>query len=267
MSGKQLYEKLIERIFQQRHFAGAQRVPFERPDIESAAEQLGMPVPKNIGDVLYSYRYRRKLPKSISGTLPAGKIWVIKSEGRSKYAFVVVDDIPIVPTPNQERIKIPDSTPGIVAKYVLSDEQALLARVRYNRLIDIFMGVTCYSLQSHLRTTVPSMGQVETDELYVGVNADGAHFVFPVQAKGGSDQLGVTQIEQDFEICAHKFSSLICKPVGAQFLDGTTIVLFEFVRTEEGIRIRRQVHYRLVQPDELTEEELRSYASSSGGAG
>jgi len=42
--------------------------------------------------------------------------------------------------------KVPDSSPGIVAKYALSDEQALLAKVRYNRLVDIFSGVTCYSL-------------------------------------------------------------------------------------------------------------------------
>lgn len=61
--------------------------------------------------------------------------------------------------------KIPDSTPGIIAKYALNDEQALLAKVRYNRLIDIFTGVACYSLQSHLRTTVPKIGQVETDEI------------------------------------------------------------------------------------------------------
>ena len=46
-------------------------------------------------------------------------------------------------------IKIPDATPGIVQKYALADEQALLAKLRYNRLLDIFTGVTCYSLQNH----------------------------------------------------------------------------------------------------------------------
>lgn len=64
--------------------------------------------------------------------------------------------------------KVPDATPGIVAKYAFNDEQALLAKVRYNRLVDIFTGVTCYSLQNHLRTTVSEIGQVETDEIYVG---------------------------------------------------------------------------------------------------
>jgi len=41
--------------------------------------------------------------------------------------------------------------------YALGDEQALLAKLRYNRLLDIFTGVVCYSLQNHLRTNVPGM--------------------------------------------------------------------------------------------------------------
>jgi hypothetical protein len=52
--------------------------------------------------------------------------------------------------------KVPDSTPGLISLYALNDEQALLARLRYNRLIDIFTGISCYSLQSHLRTALPS---------------------------------------------------------------------------------------------------------------
>ena len=48
---------------------------------------------------------------------------------------------------------------------LLRDGPALLAKVRYNRLVDIFIGITCYSLQNHLRTTVRSIGQVEIDEI------------------------------------------------------------------------------------------------------
>src|SRR6476619_169880 len=50
---------------------------------------------------------------------------------------------------------------------------------------------------NHLRTSVPNMGQAETDEIYVGLDKKGAHYVFPVQAKGGSDKLNIVQIEQD----------------------------------------------------------------------
>lgn len=49
----------------------------------------------------------------------------------------------------------------------MSDEQALLARVRYNRLLDIFLGLATYSLQNHLRTSVTDIGQIEVDEICV----------------------------------------------------------------------------------------------------
>src|SRR5690606_22118064 len=108
--------------------------------------------------------YRALLPDSIMEKAPSEMTWIIRPTGRSKYKFVAVIDRPIVPQPMLAQTKIPDATPGIVAKYSLNDEQALLAIVRYNRLVDIFTGVTCYSLQNHLRTYIADLGQVETDE-------------------------------------------------------------------------------------------------------
>lgn len=155
--------------------------------------------------------------------------------------------------------KIPDATPGIIAKYALNDEQALLAKLRYNRLIDIFTAITCYSLQNHLRTTVKEMGQIETDELYVGIDHKGIQYVFHVQAKGGSDQLNIVQIEQDFAMCSEKFQTLICIPIAAQFIAENLIALFSFEDGEKGVAISSEKHYRLVPYEELTEEELMSY--------
>ena len=146
-------------------------------------------------------------------------------------------------------------------KYAFNDEQALLARLRYNRLVDIFTGVTCYSLQNHLRTTVPEMGQVETDEIYVGLDKRGAHYVFPVQAKGGTDKLNVVQIEQDFAVCAAKFPSLVCRPIAAQFMAGGVIALFEFEQADGIVSISAEKHYKLVPPDEISSDDLAAYRS------
>jgi hypothetical protein len=160
--------------------------------------------------------------------------------------------------------KVPDSTPGIVAKYALSDEQSLLARIRYNRLIDIFTGVACFSLQNHLRTTVPNMGQVETDEMYVGVDKAGVHYVIPVQAKGGMDRLSIVQIEQDIGVCADKFPSLVCRPMASQFMKDNVIVLFEFAQDDAGVGIACEKHYKLVPPDKVTERDLEQYRAQAG---
>src|SRR5262249_3953136 len=253
------YEQLIEKIFLAHYKQGSTEVIFEREEIPAMAKRLGIEIPKNLGDLIYSFRYRVPLPSAIIDKAAKGKEWIIRPVGRSKYQFVLVTKWAITPNPALSRIKVPDATPGMIVKYALSDEQALLAKLRYNRLIDIFTGVTCYSLQSHLRTSVPSLGQVETDEVYVGVDRQGAHYVIPVQAKGGKDRLSVVQIEQDIAVCAEKFEDAICRPLGAQFIQPDLIALFEFEATSEGVRVRAERHYHLVPSEELTEEDLRLY--------
>jgi hypothetical protein len=265
MSRKQAYSPIIEEIFHSKFVAGMREVDFERADIKRAADKLDIPLPKNLGDLVYSFRYRKEFPDSIRSTAATGYIWTIRGSGQGKYRFVQIPDSPLVPNDHMATTKIPDATPRIVVKYALSDEQALLARLRYNRLIDVFTGIVCYSLQNHLRTAIPAIGQVETDELYVGVDKKGAHYVFPVQAKGGTDRLNIVQIEQDFEVCAHKFSSLICRPVAAQFMQGDVIALFEFEKNDEGVKICSEKHYKLVPPAEVTEADLATYRTRTDG--
>jgi hypothetical protein len=253
------YTLIIERIFQNRYVAGESEMVFDRQEIADVAQELGMERPKNLGDVVYSFRFRAKLPQSIRSTEPAGRQWVIRKCGQSKYRFVLVAEWSVAPSANQVTIKIPDATPGILERYALSDEQALLAKIRYNRLIDIFTGLATYSLQSHLRRGVKGFGQVETDEIYIGLDRHGAHYVMPVQAKAGRDRMSVVQIEQDFALCLQDFHGVVCRPIGAQFMAEEIIALFEFVSTDEGIKVSAERHYQLVAPDMLTAEELASY--------
>ena len=265
MAARSRYVKIIEHIFFAHYKKGAVEVLFERQDIERVAKHLKIKLPKNIGDVIYSFRYRANLPDSVREKAPKGKDWIIRPAGPSRYKFVATALAIITPNKMLTETKVPDSTPGLIEKYALTDEQALLAKLRYNRLIDIFSGVTCYSLQSHLRTAVPSVGQVETDEIYVGVDRRGAHFVFPIQAKGGNDILSIVQIEQDFAVCTANFSSLICRPIAAQFMEENLVALFDFELSNEEVTISSERHYRLVSPEKLTLEDLKLYCKRLPG--
>lgn len=213
--GANRYRTLIEKVFLDRYREGQDSVEFDREDLVSAAVACGMRLPKNIGDILYSVHYRISMPQSILDTQPAGMEWIIEGIGRSRYAFKLVRINRILPNLNLLAVKIPDATPEIVAAYALSDEQALLAKVRYNRLVDLFLGLVAYSLQNHLRTTVAAIGQVEIDEIYVGVDRLGRQYVLPVQAKGGTDQLSVVQTKQDIACCAEKYPNLICRALSS----------------------------------------------------
>lgn len=253
------YAQIIETIFTDNYREGMTQIDFVREDIPLVAERLGITLPKNLGDVIYSMKYRTALPTTVIETERDGLHWAIRSTGRSKYRLILGPPAMIRPTELLSETKVPDSTPGLISMYAQGDEQALLARLRYNRLIDIFTGITCYSLQNHLRTYVADFGQVETDELYVGVDRRGAHYVIPVQAKGGTDTLNVVQIEQDMALCREKFPSLICKLIAAQFMDKDLIALFEFEESDTGASLIRERHYRLMPPAKMSPEDLAVY--------
>lgn len=257
------YKALVERIFFGGSFgaysASKTAIEFEREDLERAAAELDIKLPKNLGDVVYAIRYRMPMPDSVLATQPEGMEWIVEGAGRARYRFCLVRINRILPNRDLITVKIPDATPEIIAAYALNDEQALLAKVRYNRLIDTFLGVTAYSLQNHLRTTVKGVGQIEIDEVYVGVDRNGIHYVVPVQAKGGGDQLSVVQAKQDIACCAEKFPDLVCRSISAQFMDDDRIAIFELTVQDDQVKIVDEKHYKLVPSDGISRSDLAAY--------
>lgn len=223
------YDQVITRVFTQLHAAspGTNRLPFTKTDIERAVNELGLNI-RNIPDIAYTYRTGRSpLP---SGILAYGN-WSIDGAGKSKYIFVRLTRSPYVDIPSDiEVIRILDATPQIVLKYQSKGEQALLAQVRYNRLVDVFTGLTTYHLQGHFRTTVLGVGQVEIDDLYIGIDNNGNSFILPVEAKSTSpkDRLGVVQITQMVKFARQYFPDLSIRPLGVKVLEDGSYLFMEF---------------------------------------
>jgi hypothetical protein len=253
------YQDIIGQIFSVRYTEGATGFEFEREDIEKTAREMGAILPKNLGDVIYALRYRIGFPETITATQPAGMEWIIEGAGRAKYRFVLVPLNRIVPREDLITIGIPDGTPEMIRAYALDDEQALLAIVRYNRLIDVFLGLTTYSLQNHLRTTVKGIGQIEIDELYVGMDKYGCHYAIPVQAKGGTDQISVVQTKQDLAWCAQQYPEMRARAVSAQFIGTEKIALFELTVEDNAVKVVEERHFKLVPATELDQAAIRSY--------
>ncbi len=253
------YKALIEKVFFDNYRQGATEFGFERTELKEAASELGIDEAANIGDILYSFRYRIYLPDSILETQPDGREWIIEGAGIGKYKFRLVAETRIVPRDDAVVIDIPDATPELIRAHRLDDEQALLAMVRYNRLIDTFLGLTTYSLQNHLRTTVEGTGQIEIDELYIGLDNGGCHYVIPVQAKGDKDRIGVVQTTQDIRFAKQRFPGMRCRAIAAQFLEDEVVALFELRLQADEIKVVEERHYRLVPADRLDAEAIRSY--------
>ena len=258
MAGQRVYDQIIETVFLRHYKPGAAEFDFDRVELETTASELGLRV-RNLGDIVYSFRFRIDWPEAISRTAPAGADWRIDGIGKGKYRFHLGRICRIEPREGLRAIKIPDATPEIISHNALDDEQALLAKIRYNRLVDTFMGITASSMQNHLRTTVLGMGQIEIDELYVGVNRFGAQFVVPVQAKRLSDKVGATQALQDMACCAEKFPGLVCRPVAAQFMDDQVIAMLELADDEGEVQLVEEKHYRLVPAADIKKADLEAY--------
>jgi len=97
-----LYDKIIVKVFPDRYVQGAREIHFKRDDLFQAASELGVKSPKNLGDLVYTFRYRRALPEPIRAKAPAGEEWVILPAGIARYCFVATKLASILPREGPE---------------------------------------------------------------------------------------------------------------------------------------------------------------------
>ena len=264
---EKVYRTVVLGLFEKHYKGRGESFDFAQNEYDAICKDKGVSQIGNKPDLVYQYRFRRPLPPEIEAEQRKGRKWVIELAGKGKYKFVLRKLKWITPTDGLVEIKVPDQTPEIIKQYARTDEQALLARVRYNRLIDVFLGITTCSLQNHLRATVKALkgSQIEIDELYIGLNSTGTHFVVPVQAKSGADNLAAVQARQDLLYCAEQFPHAACKAVSAQFVDTHKedkdyIVLFEVaLEGPEEVVLVRERRYRLVNRKEISTADLDFY--------
>jgi hypothetical protein len=254
-TGGSKYEQIIRSVFFANWQDGSTEFIFSREQIDGSS--LGIN-PKNIGDIIYTYRYSRALPDDILAKAPEGHTWIIEGAGTALYRFRAVKESWFVPS-DAEPIILPDRTPHDIIENVKDkDEQAILSIVNYNRLLDLFLRARLERKQSHWRQNVTGIGQIEIDDVYIGHSEDGTKVVIPVQAKRDKDKISSVQIMQDVLACAAKNDGKVCRPVAVHWENSTEILTFmefgydEALRTVELIRERR---YLLKQPYSIVVDE------------
>ena len=240
----------MEAVFKRHYRAGMASVPFERDDSRWAAQELRVPVPKNLGGTIYQLRYTEPMPPAVMGAAPSGMEWIIRGKGPAKYAFDLVEQAWFAPDQSVQPVELPSATPRIVEEHQIDDEQALLSRLRHSQVIAHATGLVVEHLQSHVRSSIPS-GQVEVDDLYVGTDRAGQQYAVPVEAKGVSGNISLVQVEQGADFCLHRMSELTCVPLGAKLAADGSIYVFEFeglpagTPIGSGVRLANQYRFLL----------------------
>ena len=239
------YDQLLIAVFKGKWRPGLNELAFSKDDLIDTAARLNLRI-KNLADVLYTYRSRRPFPAQI---VEKGN-WIIAAKGSGKYAFVKVTQAAIVEVPSTLKIfPIPYAVPEIVAANLANDEQGLLTVARYNRLLDVFTGLACFHLQSHIRTHVKGHGQIEVDELYVGVDKDGRGYVLPVEGKVIGESLGIDKAVGLTLFASAKYPHLTCRAIALlrEAEDIVTCIEFEPADDISKVSVLDLRRYQLVR--------------------
>lgn len=249
-----VYVPVILKLFKDRWRPGASTVVFSLDDVRTAVDAVRAVSSnpdrissRNPADVVYRMRSRTVLPKEI---LDKG-FHVLRAIGRGRYQFEKASS-GIIETPVNELIPAIDQTPMPVRRLLPEtmaemDEQALLSVVSYCSLLDHFSGMKIYRLRSHVRKSVPGIGQAELDAIDVGISTgdDEAPVIFPIEAKAVSDELNRVQIFNMIQYAAHYFPRLKVRPLALKVDYQSAIHIMEFnVASRPGdLRIVRSASY------------------------
>lgn len=246
-------EKVIVSIFKEVYEEGKDSLPFNLGMVRKASnEYIGEDKNTNDPDIMYRFKTgRSEIPDEIK---KKGE-WVVKSRsGQGNYEFVKLDGGKYLDIPSHsdfEAIEVLESTPDVVLKYSSDDEQSLLSRLQYSRLLGTFLKLTVHHLQSHVQTSVQKIGQVEVDDLYVGVDKEGEEYVIPVEAKNKEEgeRLSVIQLHAMNEFARQKFPDTTARPIGVKLNSDGSITVVEINSTTdiEEIKIKDVKKYRMVK--------------------
>jgi hypothetical protein len=251
-----VYVPVILKLFQDRWRPGAATVVFSLDDVRTAVEAVRAMSDnpdaissRNPADVVYRMRSRTVLPAEI---LDKG-FHILRAVGRGRYQFEKASS-GIIDTPVNELTPAIDQTPMPVRRLLPEtmaemDEQALLSVVGYCSLLDHFTGMKIYRLRSHVRKSVPGVGQAELDAIDVGIAAgeDEIPVIFPIEAKAVSDELNRVQIFNMIQYAAHYYPGLKVRPLALKVDYQSAVHLIEFnVAARPGdLRIVRSASYAI----------------------
>ena len=206
-------------------------------------------------------RSRTKLPEEI---LQKG-FHILRAIGRGQYQFERADSA-LIEMVTADALVVVDQTPMPVRRLLPEtlaemDEQAVLSVAAYCKLFDHFTGMTIYRLRSHVRKSVPGVGQAELDAIDVGIasSEDDVPVVFPIEAKAAPDALNRVQIFNMVQYAKHYFPGLTVRPLAVKVGQDSAVHLMEFntpAKTSE-LKVVRSATYS-IDTSEAQKQTIRA---------
>lgn len=245
-----VYGPVLLAIFRRKYQVGMTLIEFTLDELRAEVEAQGVEA-RNIPDLIYRMKSRTRLPDEIQ----AVGFRILTIIGRGKYALMH-GDATLIDYPMRVEVEVvPDVTPLAVRQLMPEDfgsvdEQTLLSVLRYNDLFSKFLGAPTFHLKSHVRKSVPNVGQAEVDDVHVAVVGSGATqklVIVPVEAKAKDDPVNRAQIVMQIHYAHHAYPGLAARPLTVKLFEDGVILFMEFAPTvkHNELCVVRHAYYRL----------------------
>ena len=218
-----MYKSILLWVFQHGvRQAGTGYLLFSQTDLRQAAKELGLDV-RNFPDLPYNLRSRSPLPQEID---EAG-FTAIAIRGRGQYALVTGEDKVEIPSDAAVAQISTTRIPWAVRDILRPDEQGILSAMRYLDIVSDFMGVRCYHLQGHLRTSgrLVSRSRPTMFGLRILAKRSGRFFLSRPRGQGA---LGRHQMMSTIDAVIAKIPGFPVVPLAVQLQASGLLVLIQF---------------------------------------
>jgi len=237
-------DRIMVQLFIDKYNLGSDEMSFTLDDVRAVASEKSISL-RNPADFIYQYRARRALPEQI---LKLGN-WILTGVGKGKYLLKKIDYSPHfeyeIP---DDIVVIKNTTPERVKPFLRNDEMSSLTKLRYCETISHFTSLTCSEIQTHYRSFVKGVGQVEIDEFYVGESEKG-RWLIPLEAKSNvdTDRLGRVQISQMVSAMKQDFPNEKRRILALKDIGNDEYLIFELTNSTDPsqIEIEKIVRYKI----------------------
>lgn len=239
-------EQMLSLIFLTRISSGVPAVPFTLDDLAMAAQKLGAKRPKNLPDVIYAVQQKDTLPDLITQTAPTGSEWQIEALGQGTYCLKLAPVFRVIADANIEPNVVRDKSCALACDFDLTEKGKLEVQLRINGLLDDYFGARLTLLCQPPRGMIKNAGQGEIDAIYTGTSPTGRPMVVPILLEPSSKPVPVKKPARMVHHIQQHYPNYPNYPFVVQRLEDGTIALIELAPDEEGIRVLREKHYRLI---------------------
>lgn len=186
-------KSFIKHLIEKNFTASQDSIPFSRDDVSLYCLKKFKKIPKNVGDIIYSLRYRMDYLSTFDHLLDPDYTWTLLSLSTGQYELKPMPKLKLPDLTSVPVISKIDKTPEHIHNLRPLNDQSLLMKIYQNKVLSEFLEDDLILLQAHHKVNLKDWGQAEIDGI---VASETSPRLYLVEVKGYTEVIGWPQIIQ-----------------------------------------------------------------------